>query len=381
MGDTGENQVGRPAVWECEETVANGETNPDEKTVANGKNHTEPEMLYWVRRSIDDAGLPSKLKASFTSSITTKFIQIVQTAIKDWCIRVDKRGVLFGGIHRRSIRARYCLLEELRLRKKGTFPSNYGSPFPARCFTSMHADLDYKFPTRECVDELVGFLLLVFKTRIVRRHCEAYNSSHSGCLVTKLVLSPLLDIYDGKVGVEVDLITMVDSTVIFIPDFSSNCLQTTLQEGVPRLELTPALSHFTLSHRSPYSTASTFAKIVGGIETLKTEMLVMSFKRYSLVMAEHCSVLDADKSITDHYDVYISTMFSHRLGKMVRDGWEITNLEFRTVNRALMMPCGHLWANDNHLFESTGDTLRIVTMCSDCEVTHKMFDQFDRLSS
>lgn len=355
---------------------------------------------YWVKRSLEDAQIPSYLKASFISSIITRFFEIVQESIRGWVSREGRRGVvLFGGIHRRNIRSRHCLMREMTERKATHEP--FEEPFSSSCFVSARGDLDYKLPSKLCVDELVVFLKTVFKTRVVRSHCDEYNQA--GCLVTRLHLSPRLDIYDSKVGVGVDLITMHDSTGVFLPDFLSNTLQTTLDVSVgmrhPPLHLSPVLSTFFPSaFLSPYAEIALVSKVVTGIQALKTEMLVFSFKRYARIMGHRGKMCDVGATLRAEYDAYITTLFTYRLVKMVKEGWEITNLAFRTVNRRLVMPCGHIWESVEGAFEVSSfpffgvsmpadevsmaadevsmpadEVSCIVTQCRGCQVHHIIF--------
>ena len=340
------------------------------------------EEYYWIKRSIDNAHIPEALKASFISSIGTLFQEIVEKKIHELLVRNGMTGVLFGGIHRRRIYAKNHLTKVLNSRRKICHQKDvFKAPFSSHCFVSTRADLDYKFPTRQCVEDMLTFLSPIFNIRVICTHCDAYNQA--GCLVTKLMVSPLLNIYDENVSVSVDFITMCDSKAILLPDFMANCLESPVHEGEPRLTLSPATSFFTREYRAPCASALIFSEVVAGITNLETDILVMSYAQYSKVMREHCRVVDAKLTLDAHYDGYIQTLFTHRLVKMVQDGWEIKNLEFRTVIGRLMMPCGHLWEGDKVYFKTLAhDEHIVVAQCSDCqdEPFHTMFRKFDVIS-
>ena len=285
---------------------------------------------------------------------------------------------LFGGLVRREIEAHHHhgrmlqdTPEDFMYEAFQTNKAGRGSPFHVseKCFVPEGTDMDIFFETVADIKKLLITLKGAYDYRVVGGIPSVKETRYHGCQVWHLEISQKLQIFGPRVVVRLDLVTRTVPEVILLPDFSVNQLQVD-QDGALGL-FTTLLGTSSLVVES-IRRSKVIARTIDMIEARQTDLMMYSWDHYRSMMMHHCRALEdtapgramvhsvslddawdpyvqgTDPETRPYYARYISCLIRHRLRKMLRDKWTITNMTigYQTTG-SLHMQCGHQWGFRN----------------------------------
>ena len=243
-------------------------------------------------------------------------------------------------------------------------------PLPSDCFVGPNGDLDIRVLKEEHMRQIEAYLKtnkLLEVTQIVSG--PIYNKCY---LIRLKVSTPHIFDFMKEVSIKVDIVYPL-SLLGTLPDFYSNSLQVDIMTGQLHFTFSPDLdwivegnkgSSLLGGERSLYFAMS---KILNEIEHRETRMIILSKEYFFQVFAE-----DED------YDSYVKSILVYRLPKMLKKGWNVTNLA-RGAKSADGFSVVHNWCGGHETSLVSKFHYKIVhhgieIQCSYCEQFFSIFD-------
>jgi len=335
-------------------------------------------MMHWLGTDVGEAVFrpDENFVSSAQSFAAHKMRRYITDSLREF-VQDGKYGSVFtfGGIVRRSVSSAHEILKHRdqlhsRLQRFHMFQkcTHESIPqLPVDCFIDFKADIDVLMASELDAAALVTYLQKSYK--VVKRKCETV---YGHCLVTRLRILPKHVMFLKPPEIHVDLVT-VPPQLVMLPDFDVNLLMVNMFTGALHLNI-PVIGDIQRSFWGPKSflpfltggnsmESSHIAEIQDAIHEKKARWLILSPVIFKGALVSYCEALD--KSPDDVYNDYLYGMFC-RLGKIIRAGYTISNLELEhDVSCGITLPCGETARVRNLKHKCENEQLMIL--CPSCK--------------
>lgn len=191
-------------------------------------------------------------------------------------------------------------------------------PLPLDCFVGPDSDLDIRVLKKEHMGQIEDSLK---KNKLLEVSQIISGTIYNSCFLIRLkVSSPHIFDFMKEVSMKVDIVYPL-SLLGTLPDFYSNSLQVDILTGQLQFTFSPRLDWIVEDNKGSSllggekSLYFAMSKILNEIEHRETRMIILSKEHFFQTFAKE-----------DDYDTYVKTIMVCRLPKMLKKGWNITNL-------------------------------------------------------